>query len=104
MAFLDQLFDSAERPRTELESLRKRAKRAYQWRAAKSSEAANRIDHLESQVAEMGLIVRALYLALKAQPGFDAEAFQRIVDRLDALDGAKDGRSGRAARSGGERK
>ncbi len=54
---------------------------------------ANRLARLEQEMGELALLVRALYVYQRAQPGFDPARFAAIVAEIDRADGVADGQA-----------
>ncbi len=90
MAIWDYVFDTEFRQRADINGLRHRLARSSAAGRTRISQTATRIRDLENELAETALLLRALYVYLKEQPGFDAQRFAAIIDQLDAADGAKD--------------
>lgn len=51
-----------------------------------------RVEHLEKNLAATALYARTLLQVLVERGGLDAKAFRETFDRLDLLDGVRDGR------------
>jgi Tfp pilus assembly protein PilO len=78
-----------EDQRREMQELRSRL-RAEAGRATQDFEV--RLDKLERQSDEMKLYLAALVRYLAAKGQIDLREFEKLVDEIDAEDGAADGR------------
>gem|GEM_PF-5245994 len=76
----------------ELESMQKQlqANRISAGRLA--GQRSCRLQDLESQIAELELLCRTLFVYIKQSPSFDAARFYEAFIRIDALDGERDGK------------
>jgi hypothetical protein len=52
-----------------------------------------RLSRLEQEIGQLALLVRALYVYQRAQPGFDPARFAAIVGEIDRADGVADGQA-----------
>jgi hypothetical protein len=89
------VFDSELRQREDIEQLRRRAEITRRHARIRSADVKERLDALEDEVGELGLLVRALIETLRAGGAVDAEALAAAMHRIDAADGVVDGRAGK---------
>jgi hypothetical protein len=92
MSVWNYVFDNDWSQRADIESLKNRARRSVSLHHLIHTNSKQKVVALQNDLAEMTLLLRAMYVYLKGAPGFDAKRFGEIVSRIDLMDGVKDGK------------
>ena len=95
MSIFTYIFDNEVFQRRDINNLNARLGDLRRRQATTNVRRARKVDDLENDVAELALLCKAMYGYMKSKPGYDAEAFRAILERLDASDGKRDGKLSR---------